>query len=216
MSIRALTYKEKVIANAVVELGVSQGWEFAAYLKAPDGDLIEFITRMEDDGADPSSDVKKLAKDVNTVVVHHNHLSQESLSVADWRGVNCIFNEIFAHSSDGTIYYGKVLNKSRLKEITEGEYNKIVNKGENNLFNLLNDDGLELELEIISSFFRKEVVNRAMALKKIVEYEYSWGVGESLPYNKSGNKTIQKPGGNLGDCFNKYINDAAKTLSSDL
>ena len=57
MAIRPLTRFEQPIADAVVDLGNLKTWEFAAYLEKSNGPLIEFVTRMRADGADPSNDV---------------------------------------------------------------------------------------------------------------------------------------------------------------
>jgi hypothetical protein len=54
MALRTLTQFEQPIAAAVLKLGSQQRWEFAAFLAAPMGPLIEIRTVMRPDGVDPS------------------------------------------------------------------------------------------------------------------------------------------------------------------
>lgn len=44
-------------------------------------------------------------------IIHHNHLSGESLSEEDWRALlNHPVDEIFAHLEDGSIFAGRILS----------------------------------------------------------------------------------------------------------
>jgi hypothetical protein len=203
---------EQPIAVDIVELGTLKTWEFAAFLETQVGPLIEFITRMTDDGADPSSDVLSAMKRTGKVVVHHNHLSQESLSFADWTGLTVIAAETFAHCADGTIYWGRVLDIASVGRILDRAI-AIETEGENSLFELLGDHPAAISL---SAFFRKEVVNRAMRLKGFVEYEVEWGTQAATPNVRPG--SISPPGsaGNMGRTFHSYIDAAASNLANKI
>jgi hypothetical protein len=156
MPLRSLTTFETPIAAAVVTLGSQQNWEFAAYLEAPTGPLVEIRTLMRDDGADPSQDVHAKAATGASIVVHHNHLSQESLSFPDWYGLATTFDETFAHCADGTIYRGRVLDCCQIKRIISGSALTVEQNAETHLFTLLNARNGPYPAEL-AHFFRKEV-----------------------------------------------------------
>ena len=200
---------ERPIAVAVVELGLLKNWEFAAFLATPAGPLIEFVTRMTDDGADPSGDVGEVMKRTGKVVVHHNHLSQESLSFPDWTGLTEIAAETFAHCADGTTYWGRVLDMASVQRLLY-HATAIEIAGENSLFELLQS---QPEGVLVSAFFRKEVINRAMRLKGYVEYEVDWGTQHVLPRLRSGGSAAPGPAGVMGRAFDAQIQEAAGHLS---
>ncbi|WP_029014931.1 hypothetical protein [Niveispirillum irakense] len=207
-----MTDFEAPIAKAVVELGLMQGWEFAAFLETSRGKLIEIRTLMRKDGADPSQDVHAKAAAGAPIVVHHNHLSQESLSFADWNGLATIFDETFAHCADGTIYWGRVLNPCYVKKIVFCSAQKVSMDAENHLFIILNNNpNWTSSAAETASFFRKEVINRAMRLRNFVDYEYSWGK-KLLPCGVVG-ATSAYPAGVNGSKINDFIDQAATQLA---
>lgn len=199
MAPRTLTSFEFPIASSVERLGTANSWEFAAFLESPTGPLIEIKTMMLDDRCDPSSDVHNAATNGKLIVVHHNHLSQESLSFPDWCGLSKIFDETFAHCADGTVYWGRVRDKKTVLSIIQGTAQTVQMNAETELFKLLNGGPNAVDL---ASFFRKEVVNRAMLQRGIVEYEYSWGTGSTLPYVRPGSPPCPCPAGICGAALN--------------
>lgn len=212
MVIRSLSSFEQTAAAAVVDLGVSQKWEFAAYLETPSGPLIEFITRMRVDGADPSQDVHAKAAQGAAIVVHHNHLSQQSLSSADWHGLTHLFAETFAHSADGTIYWGRVLNNAAVSKVL-GNYQAAQLSATNHLFALLTSHANSAD---IAEFFSKEVVNQGMRLRSFVEYEVEWGSGSILPHVTPSAPNMGTPTGSLGSVIAHHIMKAAQALAPSL
>ena len=208
---RPLTQLEATVARAVVDLGSSRDWEFAAYLATPAGPLIELVTRMRDDAADPSQDVLGQAGN-GTVVVHHNHLTQESLSSADWRGMMGVFAEVFAHCADGTTYWGRVTDAQSVSEVL-ASYQGHEMTAATMLSCLLQNEAQAVE---IATFFAKDVINRAMKVRMFVEYEVTWGGGSAMPYARPGEPTPFAPVGKLGTVFSGQLLTAAQALAPSL
>ncbi|GBR19619.1 hypothetical protein [Asaia spathodeae] len=215
MPIRALTPFEITVADAVVELGNLKGWEFAAFLEAPSGPLLEFITRMLPGGADPSNDILSRTAPENRVVIHHNHLSQESLSFPDWTGLTVFAEQTFAHCADDTCYWGKVINETEVNNVLS-KAQTVEISAETFLFDILNNiDFSPLSAEL-AGFFRKEVVNRAMKLRGYVEYEFFWGSRAVNPPPSSGRPAQTWSAGTSGSCICTRIDEAATQLASIL
>lgn len=213
MPVRALTHFETAIAQNLVDLGNLKNWEFAAFVESPNGPLIEFITRMTDDGADPSSDVRNKATAGVDLTVHHNHLSQESLSFADWYGLATFFDETFAHCADGTCYWGRVINKAKVLDLHTNRAIAIENDALNALFSIIPNGP---DAAALSDFFRKEVVNEAMKLRGFVEYEVDWGHGHNPPYVRPGNQPPPGPAGIIGALLSHQFAAAAAVLAPTL
>jgi hypothetical protein len=209
---RLLSSFEDAVAVAVVDLGRFSNWEFAAYLEGPSGPLIELITRMRSDGADPSQDVQTKAAQGTAIVVHHNHLSQQSLSSADWYGLVHLFAESFAHCADGTVYWGRVLKKADVGQVL-ARYEPLRMNATNHLFNQLPSGAQSSD---IAEFFSKEVVNQAMSLRGFVEYEVQWGSGNVLPESTQNAPNAGSPAGILGCAIAGKILEAAKALAPTL
>lgn len=219
---RDLTDFETSIAAEVVSLGTQQDWEFAAFLEAPkdgppkDG-LIEMRTLRVTDRADPSMDVHLKAKMGAKIVVHHNHLSQESLSFADWRGLSSIFEETFAHCADGTIYWGRVLDRCAVEKMLRCKTQAVEVSAENLLFAILGQTTWSASATDLACFFRKEVVNRAMRICKYVEYEFAWGTTNITAPSLINQSTLPfKTAGGLGAQLDTLIDKAAIKLAQNL
>jgi hypothetical protein len=216
---RPLTTFEIPIADAVIIFGLLKQWEFAAYLNTPNGPLIEMRCLMRDDCADPSQNVRSIAETGTQIVVHHNHLSQESLSFPDWNGLATLFDETFAHCADGTRYWGRVLNRPCVEKVIHCAAQTVEMNAENHLFSTLNNVPNQanhpMTPAFLAHFFRKEVVNRAMRLRKFVDYEYSWGMQNIIPYFRPG-QTAPGPVGILGTVLEVYIDQAANVLAPTL
>lgn len=213
---RTLTAFEAPIAEAVVSLGISQNWEFGAYLIAPNGPLIEIRCLMRDDSADPSQDVHSLANAGAQIVVHHVHLSQESLSIPDWNGLATIFSETFAHCADGTKYWGRVVDRACVEKIVHCDAQRVEMNAENYLFSILDRTSFHSNGADAAHFFRKEVVNRAMRLRHFVEYEYSWGSKAVPPHVHNGYHARPNSAGILGTSLEVHIDQAAGLLAPTL
>jgi hypothetical protein len=206
MAIRPLTKLEKQVAEALVSLAEVRSWEFAAFLETADGPLIEIRTLMRRDGADPSEDVHSRADQGAQIVVHHNHLTQESLSDADWKGLTELFSETFAHCSDGTMYWGRAKDKDAVRKVMETP--SLENDATNLLCQMIRSDP---DSSTVGAFFRKEILNRAMRVRGIVDYEYAWGSTNALPVGSPW--SIVTPANEWGKRFDRYINEAAKSLA---
>lgn len=61
----------------------------------------------------------------------------------------------------------------------------------------------------VASFFRKEVVNRAMRWRSLVEYDNVWGVLNVAPYVPNGAAAAPGPAGILGKGLQSQIDQAA-------
>jgi hypothetical protein len=131
------------------------------------GPLLELVTDDLDDRADPRQATLDFIGQGGRPILHHNHLSQESLSFADWNGACDYFDEVFAHCADGTLYWGRVLDRPKVKALLDRAV-AIETDAMNDLFQILLNAG-EAEASELSTFFRKEVANRAMALIDAVE-----------------------------------------------
>lgn len=209
MTVRKLTPFEAPIAKAVVDLGAVRHWEFSAFLESDKGPLIELRTLCKYDGCDPSEDVHRQAKNGKLIVVHHNHLSQESLSSPDWMGLANLFHETWAHCADGTVYWGRVTKHCEVKRIIGSAIDETAI--ETMICNILcpkyNQQGVHL-----AGFFRKEIINRAMKICGFVEYEYEWGLGGNiLQFLQT--STIGHCAGYWGRKLEPEINQAAKQLA---
>lgn len=213
MTLRSLTKFEIPIAKAVVNLGLASKWEFAAYLETEKGRLIEIRTLMRDDGAGHSCNVDQKVAAGAPIVVHHNHLSQESLSFPDWRGLATMFDETFAHCADGTVYWGRVIDAYSVQKVINCWQEKIEMCAENELFQILNRKNIQSSSDL-AGFFRKYVVNRAMKLYGLVQYEFNWGTEYICPYVRNGNPI--PPAGVLGRIINSEIDKVACNLNKYL
>lgn len=206
---REMNSLEQKTAILLVEAGESVRWEYSASFQGPQGPLLEFNTEKLDFQANPSSSLLKEISQWPDFVLHHNHLSGQSLSFSDWRGVSTHFNEIYAHCNDGTSYYGRVLDKRKVLSLINNKRDFIDVIAENILFRSTNDTQL-------AGFFRKEVICRALKIRGYVEYGYSWGRlsvsnQEILGMNIRGIQSI----GQLGDRYDQMIQKAAYELSND-
>lgn len=184
-------------------------WEYSASLESPLGPLLEIRTEKMSGKANPSQLLINDSSSYPHYVLHHNHLSGESLGFADWCGASTHFNEIFAHCNDGTYYYGKVLQK----DILLSKINSVKIHLESIAENCLNDRLLDVYSQAIS-FFRKDVICRAFKLRGYVDYGYQWGCStvkhtEVERMNINGIISV----GKLGAILDTIINEAACELS---
>ena len=210
---RALTAIEKIYAKVVVDLGLSTQWEFAAFLHSSIGPLIELRSLGQDDGADPSQDVLRFAGN-GKLVVHHNHLSQESLSLADWLGLARIFDQTWAHCADGSVYYGRVLDPCRVERILRSTSGPEA-RASAELCKILISAGHPNAVDL-ADMFRKETLNRAMLSLGIVDYGYLWGSASVVPYVRVGGHAPLGPVGSLGPPISTEIDQAATNLAPTL
>ncbi|NRF74080.1 hypothetical protein QNM34_13755 [Rahnella bonaserana] len=206
---RQLTDLEIKIAEIVVNAGEDALWEYSASLKSPHGPLLEIRTEKMSGKANPSQLLIDDSSSYPDYVLHHNHLSGESLGFADWCGASTYFNEIFAHCNDGTYYYGKVLQKDTLLS----KINSVKVHLESMAENCLNDHLLDMYSQAIS-FLRKDVICRAFKIRGYVDYEYQWGYSavkhtEVERMNINGIISV----GQLGRVLDRVIIEAACELS---
>ena len=172
MNIRSLTAYEKPIVALINQLAQAHHYEYAAFLQTNNGPLIELKTDMRDDAVATSCLVKKLAMSGQQILVHHNHLSSESLSRPDWRGLTEFFQETFAYGKDGTRYYGRVIDKVHVEKVMNN-YDIHQGQAETELFEAF----LEFQPNPVDlgKKFGKEVLNRALRIRGWVDYRFCWG-----------------------------------------
>jgi hypothetical protein len=207
MAMRPLTSFEQDVANGILASADEQQKEFAALLEGTNGPLIGTFSSGRADRVDLSEDVLKHVKEHGGVIVHHNHLSQESLSVDDWLGLTEVYAETFAHCADGTIYWGRAIDRVSISEVLQ-RYGSLEDPATNVLFNLI--IFADQNSSSIATFFRKEVINRAMRIRGYVEYEYTWGSKYELPH---GARVAALSVHVWGKQFNAQIDEAAQLLA---
>ncbi|NUB13145.1 hypothetical protein GAY28_10705 [Azospirillum brasilense] len=175
MAVRTLSQFEKDIARSLVELGKMKQWEFSAALRS-DRSLIEIRCLANPEGADPSLDVRNHAAAGNPVTIHHNHLSGESLSWPDWNGLCSLsLHETFAHTMDGTIYWGQALNSAEVLRVYPNR-DTLDNQVETDVFNTLCSMQVDPDFaQQLAAAMRKHIVNLALKEKGWVRYEVFWG-----------------------------------------
>lgn len=213
---RPLTQFEQPIALHVVRTGTVNGWEYAAFLESPAGPLVEVYTSMNPQCVTLSPKVLRAINAGTPIVVHHNHLSQESLSDDDWSGLCTKFAETFAHCADGTIYWGRVINQLEVQRVIAGpgETNAM-----NKLFSVIQGHpdprfAQHPAIAQIAFFYRKEVLNRAMHCCGFVDYGASWGASNIQP--TSPNPSIVGSAGLVGSVWDQLFDDAATSLAPTL
>lgn len=213
MPTRSLTQFEIPVVQQIIQSGSDKNWEYAAFLESANGPVIGgHQTDMRADGVSPSAAVILRAQQGVPIIIHHNHLSQESLSNSDWLGLNVFFSETFAHCEDGTTYWGRVLDKNSVAQVLS-DYESHECTALNLLCTVMMQQNIfRHTLTNEATFFRKEVVNRAMRICGFVEYEFSWG---SLPHSSSATngQWIQYPVGLIGPDMDSFIDSAAAQLA---
>lgn len=204
--LRSMTNLEQKTALLLVEAGESARWEYSASFQCPTGPLLEFSTERLDNQANPSPSILTEIQRWSEVVLHHNHLSGESLSFDDWRGASCYFHEIFAHCNDGTLYYGKVLDEEKVLSVVNNK-EFMETTAENCLFCYTGTPQLD-------AFFRKEVICRALKIRGYVEYGNLWGT-ELIHHQAILNLAISgfQSIGQLGTAYESVLQNAALELS---
>lgn len=204
---RSMTDLEQKTALLLVEAGESSRWEYSASLECSTGPLLEFSTERLDYKANPSPSILAEILQWPNFVLHHNHLSGESLSLDDWRGASCLFKEIYAHCNDGTSYYGKVLDAEKVLSVIDNKESMEMN-AENCLFNFTNNTKVD-------AFFRKEVICRALKIRGYVEYGNSWGT-KRISHQAVLNINIWdvQSVGQLGIACESWVQAAAVELSN--
>ena len=112
MLTRTLTPQERQAITALHAIGPLSGWEWIAAFDTNAIDLITFCTDRHPRGvgADPHLLAHWAAG--GRCIVHHNHLSGESLSNKDWDAlVSQPADEVFAHTDDRSIFQGIVVDR---------------------------------------------------------------------------------------------------------
>jgi hypothetical protein len=215
MSLRALTQFEVSLVQELVILGTTNNWEYATLLTSADGPSINGLqTSMRTDAVALTPEFLHSLPQPRSIIIHHNHLSQESLSDADWLGLNNFFLETFAHCEDGTIYWGQVINNFDVSRVLEN-YGLHECNASTILCNIMMGKGFyHNTLTDEATFFRKEIINRAMRIAGFVAYEFSWGVKSCAP--STNGPWIQCSVGSLGLKINDFIDLAAAELAKSL
>lgn len=210
MSPRPLTQFEIPYANQVVRDGTLKGWEYAAFLASSSGPLIAYATSNSSQYVNLPPSVQSARTAGTTIVVHHNHLSQESLSCDDWNGLANGFAESFAHCADGTVYWGTVADRDEVLRFCPNQ--KIQMEADNVwAATVPHTVTSHPSSQWVAGFFGREVLNRAMHIRGFVKYGYLWG---SKPVSPHG--TVYGPTGLTGQHLNALLHQAAAQLTSIL
>ena len=190
-----MTKFENSIASLVVRHGTENGWEYAASLEGPNGPLLEIITEKRDDRAKPGLHVMDRAKAGARIVIHHNHLSKESLSQADWLGlIDAPFDEMHAHTADGTHYWARILNCKAVRATAERWETLELDAMDAFSNSALQRYSGNSDPSGCSQFYRRHVIAKAMEQMNYVEYEFSWGTtlsGRSANFQAETNEAVQ-------------------------
>jgi hypothetical protein len=207
LSPRALTPFEQTCVDEILKLGAANEWEYAGYLRSSDGPLIDLVTEKLRFRAEPTQQVHDAISSGAKVVVHHNHLSQESLSMADWNGTALLFDEIFAHSADGSQYHGRVIDRKAVKTLFHDAEALTIQVQSELAAHLRGLDEWDLST-LLGVRFGQEVINRALQLKGYVEYRFKWGsVPMVFTHPVAGEQTISA--GILGSHFDSVFDTVA-------
>lgn len=115
MLTRTLTTEEQQAIVALHAIGPISRWEWMAAFDANAIDLITFCTDRHPRGVGADASLRAHWTAGGRCIVHHNHLSRESLSNKDWDAlVSQPADEIFAHTDDGSIFQGQPVDRPEL------------------------------------------------------------------------------------------------------
>jgi len=113
MPVRPLSSDEIDCANTLRALGVITRFEWMAAYDVDLATAITFRTDRLPDGTDHDAAMRAHWDAGGSLIIHHNHPSDESLSINDWRALlDYPVTEIFAHATDGSIFFGSLLNRT--------------------------------------------------------------------------------------------------------
>ena len=169
-----MTEFESHVVSLLVTCGSKTKWEYVASLESPEGPLLEISTMKEPNRSEPGKLVKSAAEDGAKIIIHHNHLTMESLSSGDWRGlIEFPFAETHAHVSDGSRYWGKIIDKAAVQGVLD-RWQSL----EMNAMNAFHSSAKVRETDMegaCEKFYRKHVIALAMREQQIVDYGFCWG-----------------------------------------
>ncbi|WP_160121342.1 hypothetical protein [Rhodovarius lipocyclicus] len=148
-------------------------WEWMAAFDTNGTTCISFRTDKLSDRTDPDQEMQDHWANGGSVIIHHNHPSDESLSCADWNALlKFSVSEIFAHTSDGSCFYGKILNPTTTSAALVN-FDAAGNAGEGVL--IAARLGHPQALGHCAGLLRKHVVAEALSSKGHVDYQFSPG-----------------------------------------
>ena len=171
--VRALSMQEDELARALRALGMITRWEWMATFDITGTKCISLRTDMLSDRTDPDQTILDHWQSGASVIIHHNHPSDESLSCADWNAMlNFSVSEIFAHTTDGSCFYGKLLDPAAAGASLVN-FDAAGDAGESVLISA--NLGHPQALTHSAGFLRKHVVAAALASAGHVDYQFSLG-----------------------------------------
>jgi hypothetical protein len=169
MPVRPLSSEESGCADTLRAYGMMTRVEWMAALDIDQSTVVAFRTDRRPDSTDPDAAMRAHWDGGGSLIIHHNHPSDESLSSADWRVlIDYPVPEIFAHTIDGSIFYGALLDR-------DGATAALAN---------YDDAGIAAEAVIINALptppevlglanlLRKHTVALALAQKGCVDYQF--------------------------------------------
>ena len=176
MPARTLTQTEEEVVRTLRVRGAQTGWEWMAALDTASGAV---ITMRTDERVDQTAN-NQIMRDHwaagEELLIHHNHPSGESLSCPDWIALTAHpISEIFACTSDGTLFQGRVTNKDEARSILSN-YQAAEMDAETRMDGMLQMLPADSRTEMVG-FLRKHVVSLALMSKGYFLYDYSLAQG---------------------------------------
>lgn len=169
---RSLSRAEQSSADALRTLGLISSWEWMAAFDLDQTRLITFRTDRHPRGTGWDQHLQDHWTAGGRCIVHHNHPSGESLSDRDWLALaNHPVTEIFAHTEDGSIFYGRLLDTASAPTAL-ANWQAATNAADTALMSELAGTPNLLEL---TEQLSKHLVGEALSSKGIVLYAHEFG-----------------------------------------
>lgn len=173
MPVRPLSSDETSYAESLRAFGMMTRFEWMAALDVDEATFITFRTDRRKDSTDPDAAMQAHWNAGGSLIIHHNHPSDESLSCADWRVLlDYPVSEIFAHTMDGSVFYGALLDRDGATSAL-ADYDDAADAAEAIIINA-SPPPPEALIGLVN-LLRKHTVALALAQKGCFDYQYSPG-----------------------------------------
>ena len=174
MSVRPLSNDELDCAESLRALGMITRVEWMAALKVDKATVVSLRTDHRPGSTDPDAAMQDEWDAGGSLIIHHNHPSDESLSCADWRTLlDFPVSEIFAHTTDGSIFYGALVDRDSAT-VALSQFDEAGNAAEAVI--IAASPPPSEALLGLSNLLRKHAVALALAGKGCVVYEHRSGL----------------------------------------
>jgi hypothetical protein len=173
MPLRTLSPDETSCTETLRVLGMMTRWEWMAAIDTAAPGVITLRTDRRDDWTDPDDAMRAHWANEGSLIIHHNHPSNESLSCADWTVLlNFPVPEIFAHGTDGSTFYGKLLDRDGAA-LALANYEPAADAAEAVII-MAAPPPAEALLGLVN-LLRKHLVAQGLASKGYVDYQFAAG-----------------------------------------